>query len=81
MSEQVAEASASASSHVSEVATRLESELADVSATSAALESTVASLRTEQSATSASIEVFNDTATTEIYTNLNSLALHDALPI
>src|SRR6056300_1349934 len=24
---------------------------------------------------------FNDTATTEIYTNLNSLSLHDALPI
>src|SRR6056300_1160791 len=24
---------------------------------------------------------FNDTATTEIYTNLNTLSLHDALPI
>eukprot|EP01043_Picozoa_sp_COSAG02_P122037 COSAG02_NODE_58910_length_274_cov_0.559322_2_plen_38_part_01 len=23
---------------------------------------------------------FNDTATTEIYTNLNTLSLHDALP-
>ena len=24
---------------------------------------------------------FNDTSTTEIYTNLNTLSLHDALPI
>ena len=27
------------------------------------------------------LQFFNDTATTEIYTNLNTLSLHDALPI
>eukprot|EP01049_Picozoa_sp_SAG25_P027888 SAG25_NODE_14788_length_251_cov_0.578947_1_plen_53_part_01 len=38
--------------------------------------------RTESDAVSYSTSwpFFNDTATTEIYTNLNTLSLHDALP-
>src|SRR6056300_1641139 len=34
-----------------------------------------------QSAETPRFFFFNDTATTEIYTNLNTLSLHDALPI